>query len=323
MDVQLIKATIADAKNMLEIQRKSFAPLYEKYQDIESAYNETLDRMTSHIQNKDYYKILYNGIHVGCIWVEIEPEIYRIQRIFILPEYQCQGIGQEALKKVEQIYNNAKYWALDCPEDLMINRHCYEKAGYHLTGVKEIVNNKLSLVYYEKKVQVRKNGSLPFHIFIREFRNEDDQAIALIWNEVIDEGESFFWKDRFPIELIKEVLQKQKAIYCAELNGEVIGFYILHDNYPGRGSHISNALYAVKKEFRGHGIGKMLGEHSISAAKSLGYQAMQFNSVVSTNVAPIHLWESLGFNRVGKIEHGFVKDNGKVADLYIYYKSFI
>jgi hypothetical protein len=45
-----------------------------------------------------------------------------------------------------------------------------------------------------------------------------------------------------------EILNDQKAIYYSEFNREVIGFYILHDNFQGRGNHISNALYAIKKE---------------------------------------------------------------------------
>lgn len=160
------------------------------------------------------------------------------------------------------------------------------------------------------------------NIIIREFKNEDINSIESIWNGVIDEGDSFFWKEHFSTDTISEILNNQKAIYCSVANGEVVGFYILHDNFPGRGNHIANALYAVKKEFRGQGIGKILGEHSIKTSKECGYKAMQFNSIVSTNIASVRLWETLGFNRVGQIEKAFVKENNEVADIYIYHKSF-
>ena len=155
-------------------------------------------------------------------------------------------------------------------------------------------------------------------VTIKEFKSEDTNSIVSIWNEVIDGGESFFWKKHFSYNEISEILNNQKAVYCAELNGEIIGFYILHDNFPGRGNHISNALYAIKKEFRGKGIGKMIGEHSIRASKEWGYKSIQFNSVVSTNIASVHLWESLGFIRIGQINNAFIKDNNDVVDIYIY-----
>ncbi|WP_010233019.1 GNAT family N-acetyltransferase [Clostridium arbusti] len=160
------------------------------------------------------------------------------------------------------------------------------------------------------------------NIIIRKFKNEDIHSIESIWNEVIDEGESFFWKEHFSTNKILEILNNQKAIYCSEFNREVIGFYILHGNFPGRGKHISNALYAIKKEFRGKGIGKMLGQHSIEIAKECGYKAMQFNSVVSTNIASVCLWEGLGFIRVGQIKNAFIKYNNEIVDIYIYHKSF-
>lgn len=158
-------------------------------------------------------------------------------------------------------------------------------------------------------------------IIIQEYRDEDINSIVSIWNGVIDEGNSFFWRDHFTIEEIKNILDNQKAVYCAKDNSDVVGFYILHDNFPGRGNHISNALFAVKKQFRGKGIGKKLGEHSLKISKECGYRAMQFNSVVSTNTASVHLWEHLGFSRVGQINCAFMQDDMETVDIYIYYKS--
>lgn len=158
------------------------------------------------------------------------------------------------------------------------------------------------------------------NIVIESFKDEDINSIVSIWNEVIDEGNSYFWTEHFSVEDVKDIFNKQRAVYCAKNNSDVVGFYILHDNYPGRGNHISNALYAVKKEFRSRGIGRMLAEHSLMISKRYGYKAIQFNSVVSTNDAAIRLWEKLGFSRVGQINNAFRKDESEV-DLYIYYKS--
>lgn len=158
-------------------------------------------------------------------------------------------------------------------------------------------------------------------IRIREYDINDTSAILSIWNEVIDEGESFFWKEHFSVEDVQRILKNQDKVYCAVDNDTTVGFYILHPNFPGRGNHIANALYGIKKDYRGMGIGRKLGEHSLIISKECGYRAIQFNSVVSTNLAAVHLWESLGFKRVGQIYNAFIKESGEVVEIYVYYRT--
>jgi len=139
---------------MLNIQKKCFKKHFERYQDVSgSPYKEILEKMFFKInhQKGSYYKIVSSDTLIGGIWVfEKEAKIFRVGIVYILPEYQCKGVGQKALSIAENMHRDANGWELDCPEDLSINRHCYEKAGYTLTGVKEIINDKLTLVYYKK-----------------------------------------------------------------------------------------------------------------------------------------------------------------------------
>ena len=50
----------------------------------------------------------------------------------------------------EALHPDAEHWELDCPEDLPANRRCYEKAGYHFTGGKHWMSDRLTLVDYRK-----------------------------------------------------------------------------------------------------------------------------------------------------------------------------
>ncbi len=52
---------------------------------------------------------------------------------------------------------------------------------------------------------------------------------------------------------------------------------------------------------RGQGVGRALGERVLSWAREQGYAAMQFNAVVETNLAAVHLWRDLGFDVVGTV----------------------
>jgi GNAT superfamily N-acetyltransferase len=154
MDLHLVKATATDAEIILEMQKKCFAKHFDRYNDVDgSPYNETIDKMLLRINNEkvSYYKIVFNSLFVGCIRIyEREPEIFRVGIIYVLPEYQSKGIGQQALVMAENLHSDAKCWELDCPEDLPQNRHCYENVGYKLTGEQEIINDKLILLHYKK-----------------------------------------------------------------------------------------------------------------------------------------------------------------------------
>ena len=156
MDLQLIPASETDAQSMLNMQKICFKKHFETYQDHSgSPYTEVLEKMVFRInyEKGSYYKIVSSNTLIGGIWVfEKEAKIYRVGIIYIIPEYQSKGVGQNALAMAENLHPDAAGWELDCPEDLIVNRRCYEKSGYKLTGEKEIINDKLTLVCYKKEV---------------------------------------------------------------------------------------------------------------------------------------------------------------------------
>jgi len=46
-------------------------------------------------------------------------------------------------------------------------------------------------------------------------------------------------------------------------------------------------------------VGRALGQYVLDWARSAGFKAIQFNAVVETNTAAVHLWQSLGYDIVG------------------------
>jgi L-amino acid N-acyltransferase YncA len=56
---------------------------------------------------------------------------------------------------------------------------------------------------------------------------------------------------------------------------------------------------------QGRGVGRALGQHALAWARSNRYRSMQFNAVVKTNAAAVHLWQSLGFEIVGTVPEAF------------------
>ena len=74
-----------------------------------------------------------------------------------------------------------------------------------------------------------------------------------------------------------------------EEDGKVLGTYYLKTNQSGTGDHVCNCGYMVSTAARGRGLATAMCEHSQNIAKELGYKAMQFNFVVSTNEGAVRL----------------------------------
>ena len=104
---------------------------------------------------------------------------------------------------------------------------------------------------------------------------------------------------------------------------EVVGTYILRANQAGRGAHLANAAFIVPASARGKGIGRAMGEHCLSEACRLGFRAMQFNFVVSTNESAIRLWKQLGFKIVGTLPGAFRHPEKRYVDVCVMFRSLL
>ena len=108
-----------------------------------------------------------------------------------------------------------------------------------------------------------------------------------------------------------------------DANPVIVGTYILRPNQAGGGSHVANAAFMVSASASGQGIGRAMAEHCLSEARSLGFRAMQFNFVISTNTPAIRLWQELGFNIVGTLPAAFRHPEKGYVDVYVMYRSLL
>ncbi|KUI97567.1 GNAT family N-acetyltransferase [Vibrio sp. MEBiC08052] len=103
-------------------------------------------------------------------------------------------------------------------------------------------------------------------------------------------------------------------------NEIVLGTYYIKPNALGPSRHICNCGYMVSSAARGKGIARQMCEHSQQKALELGFDAMQFNSVVSTNDVAVRLWQKLGFTIIGTIPKAYQHARLGLVDSYIMYK---
>ncbi|AQH05442.1 acetyltransferase (plasmid) [Burkholderia sp. KK1] len=108
--------------------------------------------------------------------------------------------------------------------------------------------------------------------------------------------------------------------YVGEDNGQVIGMYKVVPNQRDLGSHVANASFMVSTEYSGKGAGRRMGWHCLREAKKAGYQAIQFNFVVSTNERAVRLWRKLGFSIVGTLPKVFRHKSLGYVDAYVMHR---
>ena len=156
---------------------------------------------------------------------------------------------------------------------------------------------------------------------VREYTEEDINAMVRIWNEVVEDGIAFPQEEFLDEKSGKEFFASQTYCAVAEENGKVEGLYILHPNNIGRCGHICNASYAVDSSCRGKHIGEKLVSDCLVQAKRLGFGVMQFNAVVENNIHARHLYERLGFIQLGTIPNGFRMKDGSYQNICPYYHT--
>lgn len=157
------------------------------------------------------------------------------------------------------------------------------------------------------------------NIEITEFSESFLGDAVRIWNEVVEQGVAFPQEEFLTADSGREFFEQQSFTGIALADGKVKGLYILHPNNVGRCGHICNASYAVDSSARGMHIGEALVTHCIRKAGELGYGILQFNAVVASNTAALHLYEKLGFTRLGTIPHGFRLKSGEYESIIPHY----
>lgn len=156
MNLELIRIGVEDAGRLWEMQVEAFTELYHKYQDTEtSPATEPIDKIIMRLEQPFtyYYFIQVDHDIVGAIRVVDKKEdgqAKRISPIFVMSQYRNKGFAQKAILEAEKIHG-AAHWELDTILQEEGNCHLYEKMGYFQTGKTEIINDKMTLVFYKKE----------------------------------------------------------------------------------------------------------------------------------------------------------------------------
>lgn len=143
-----------ECEKLWEMQVEAFSDLLEKYRDYDiSPANEPMSRVMERLEQPFtyYYFIMDGDTAVGAVRVvdmkDGSPK--RISPIFIMKEHRGKGFAKAAIRAVEKLHGTEN-WSLDTILQEEGNCRLYEKMGYRRTGETQVINERMTLVFYEK-----------------------------------------------------------------------------------------------------------------------------------------------------------------------------
>lgn len=161
-------------------------------------------------------------------------------------------------------------------------------------------------------------------IQIRTATSEDFEQIWPLFHAIVAAGETYTYpRDTNKEQALQLWMNTPRQTLVAEEDGKILGTYFIKTNQMGGGDHVCNCAYMVSPAARGRGLASMMCEHSQTLALELGYRAMQFNFVVSSNEVAVKLWNKLGFATVGRLPRAFRHPLLGDVDALVMYKWLI
>lgn len=158
---------------------------------------------------------------------------------------------------------------------------------------------------------------------IRPFSQPDWTPVWEILEPVFRAGETYpYSRDISENDAYQKWVILPAATYIVNNDdGQILGTYYIKPNQPTLGAHVCNCGYVVGSAARGQGVASLMCEHSQQIARELGFRAMQFNLVVSTNMVAVRLWKKLGFETVGTLPGAFQHAKHGFVDAFVMFKS--
>ena len=160
---------------------------------------------------------------------------------------------------------------------------------------------------------------------IRAYEDSDWPQVWPILQSTFAGGDTYtFAPESSEAEVRRAWIDAPAATFVAHENdGRIVATYYIKPNQPGLGAHVCNCGYVVASSAQGRGIATAMCEHSQATAVAMGFRAMQFNIVVTTNERAVRLWLKLGFAVVGRLPGAFRHRRLGYVDALVMYKQLI
>ena len=96
MKIEFIRATEADAEELVQVQDQSFLEDYLKYGQC-PGYGRSVEGMKDSIKKSTQFKIIVDKQIAGKVSVKVTDNHAHLDCLCVIPEFQHKGIGQREI----------------------------------------------------------------------------------------------------------------------------------------------------------------------------------------------------------------------------------
>ncbi|KKQ28068.1 MAG: Acetyltransferase, GNAT [Candidatus Magasanikbacteria bacterium GW2011_GWC2_37_14] len=307
--IKIIKAEPKDVLGIAEVKKVTWLATYPNkkagitIEDLQKSNFfdiEKIKRRQKEIReniNRQFWVAKDDKKTVGFCGAMREKEKYEIGAIYVLPEYQGQGIGKMFIDK-------AFVW-LGGNRDIIVKVVSYNKqainfyktVGFKLAkGVKKSEWHKLACGKLLPEIEMLRKGVKC------KLATINDTKILLKLNSLLD------LEEKNKKEKISEAVKK-KLIWVAECDKKIVG-YVLVRLFDKMHEQLPNSVFlsdlCVLDNYRGQGIGRMLVQKTLD--KKYPKQYHYFSLTHDPKEKDLtNFYKTFGFKVKGKTKAGNVK----------------
>jgi ribosomal protein S18 acetylase RimI-like enzyme len=309
------KALAEDMREILDLQRKAFAPVAVLVNDMNiPPMTQTYEDMAGEYDQRYFLKYTLDGKIVGSVCGYMDAHgACQIERLIVDPDYQKRGIGQMLMREIERRFAGCDRYELFTGEKTQNTVRLYTRLGYEKTHTEDM--DGVSLVYMRKDNGVRLAGEedLPGIHALYDLATEwlDSQGIRQ-WNA-----------DVYPTYETARRAWEDGHLYCI---GEdpVVATMVLNENQPSEYAgvpwkHGGRALVVhtlmVHPECAGRGLGKKLLAYADRLAMERGCGCIRID-VFPDNAAAMAMYKKAGYAFAGEIIFAYKEPGHQVYHCY-------
>ena len=151
--MKIVNANISDADQILKLQKLAYISEAEIIGDYNiPPLTQKLEDTLEEFKQRLVLKAIVKNKIIGSVRAHLENGTCVIGKLIVHPDHQNKDIGTKLMNEIEAQFKHTKRFELFTSSKSQKNIYLYKKLGYNIFK-EEKINDKLTLVYLEKKVK--------------------------------------------------------------------------------------------------------------------------------------------------------------------------
>jgi len=148
---KLLRATVADAPEILALQKVSYLSEARLYNDYSiPPLTQTVEDLVADFGRKTFLKAVEDGRIVGSVNGFRKDDCCHIGRLMVHPDFQGRGIGSLLMEAIEAAFDDVRAWELFTGELSLNNIRLYERLGYRIVREEPFPGSTFAVVFMGK-----------------------------------------------------------------------------------------------------------------------------------------------------------------------------